>query len=120
MTAVAVCTTLIQAVPAAADIPIEDDPWSDRNWTGQNLRLNRCVAGVALHIGATNLKTKAVEGLTGTDEELEAVLGPGGYSYWGPLGDALRADKEAALDYRDASYARTEKLAELQGPYQKT
>ncbi|MFC8388323.1 polymorphic toxin type 27 domain-containing protein [Streptomyces sp. NPDC057238] len=114
------CTTLIQAVPAAADIPIEDDPWADRNWTGQELRLDRCLAGVALHFGGANVKAKTVELLSGPAEELDAAVGESLWAAFGPIGLAGDADREAALDYRDRSDARTKALDAANEPYRES
>ncbi|WP_228039900.1 Tox-REase-5 domain-containing protein [Streptomyces chromofuscus] len=108
---------LVQASPVAADTAPEEDTGFYRNSVGQNQRLDRCLAGVALHYGGANMKAKAIEGLTGTSEELFAVIGDRGWIGLGPLGQASDADREAGLDYRDGSDARTEELDAANTPY---
>ncbi|MEV7784062.1 polymorphic toxin type 27 domain-containing protein [Streptomyces sp. NPDC088106] len=110
-------TGLIHAMPAAADTVPEEDIGYWRNSIGEDRRLDRCLAGVALHFGGANMKAKAVEGLSGTAEELATVVGGAGWIASGPLGQAGDADSEAALDYRDRSDARTEALSTANKPY---
>ncbi|WTC16439.1 hypothetical protein OH709_11335 [Streptomyces cellulosae] len=117
LTAAAVLTGLIHAMPAAADTVPEEDTGYWRNSIGESWRLDRCLAGVALHFGGAHMKAKAVEGLSGTAEELAMVVGGAGWIKFGPLGQAGDADSEAALDYRDRSDARTEALNEANKPY---
>ncbi|MET9382860.1 Tox-REase-5 domain-containing protein [Streptomyces sp. NPDC002928] len=116
VTAVALFAGLIQTVPASADTA-EEDTGFYRNSVGEAARLDRCLTGVALHYGGANMKAKAVEGLSGSADELRAVVGDVGWIGLGPLGQARDADKEAALDYRDASDARTDALDAANKPY---
>ncbi|WP_371545810.1 polymorphic toxin-type HINT domain-containing protein [Streptomyces sp. NBC_00554] len=117
LTAAAVLMGLVQAAPATADVTPEEDLGFYRNSVGEDQRLDRCLVGVALHYGGANMKAKAIEGLKGSSEELYAVIGDRGWIGLGPLGQASDADKEAGLDYRDASNARTEALDAANTPY---
>ncbi len=117
LTAAAVLMGLVQAAPAAADTTPEEDTGFYRNSVGDSTRLDRCLAGVALHYGGANMKAKAIEGLKGTSEELYAVIGDRGWISLGPLGQASDADRDAGLAYRDASNARTEALDAANTPY---
>ncbi|MGX1477542.1 UNVERIFIED_CONTAM: hypothetical protein RKD50_006350 [Streptomyces canus] len=117
VTAAAVLMGLVQAAPAVADTAPEEDTGYYRNSVGEFTRLDRCLAGVALHYGGANMKAKAIEGLTGTSEQLYAVIGDRGWIGLGPLGQASDADQEAGLAYRDASDARTAALDEANTPY---
>ncbi|MEU9070100.1 polymorphic toxin-type HINT domain-containing protein [Streptomyces sp. NPDC048306] len=108
---------LVQATPAAADTAPEEDTGYIRNSIGEQRRLDRCLTGVALHFGGAEMKAKAVEGLTGTPEELRAIVGDVGWIGSYPLGQARDADGAAALDYRDASKARTEALTAANKPF---
>ncbi|MFE4540045.1 hypothetical protein ACFRKB_34080 [Streptomyces scopuliridis] len=109
-TASAVLLALIQAAPAAADPVPEEDTGYDRNTIGQQRRLDRCLTGVALHVGGPQMKAKAIEGLTGTDQQLRDVVGDIGWIGFGPLGQAADGDEEAGGEYADADRARTEGL----------
>ncbi|MFI5550670.1 hypothetical protein [Streptomyces sp. NPDC051738] len=117
VTAAAVLMGLVQAAPVAADTAPEEDTGYYRNSIGETGRLERCLAGVALHYGGAGMKAKAIEGLSGTAEQLSAVIGDIGWITLGPLGQASDADKEAGLAYRDASNARTEALNVANKPY---
>ncbi|WP_241518559.1 restriction endonuclease fold toxin 5 domain-containing protein [Streptomyces sp. CB03238] len=117
-TAAAVLLGVIQAVPAAADtVPEEDDTTFIRNSVGESRRLDRCIAGVALHVGGPNMKAKAVEGLTGTVEQLRETVGNIGWIGFGPLGQASTADEEAANVFGDTIRARKEGLEAANKPY---
>ncbi|MEU9326269.1 hypothetical protein AB0D91_21035 [Streptomyces canus] len=117
MTAAAVLMGLVQAAPAGADTTPEEDTGYYRNSVGENPRLDRCLAGVALHYGGAKMKAKAIEGLTGTSEQLYAVIGDRGWIGLGPLGQASDADKEAGQAYGTASSARTDALDAANTPY---
>ncbi|WP_320776715.1 hypothetical protein [Streptomyces sp. CRN 30] len=117
VTAAAVLTGLVQATPAAADTTPEEDTGYLRNSIGETTRLDRCLAGVALHFGGANMKAKAIEGLTGTAEELRAIVGDVGWIGLEPLGQARDLDTDAAFAYRDASNARKDALEESNHPY---
>ncbi|MGW1013131.1 polymorphic toxin type 27 domain-containing protein [Streptomyces termitum] len=80
-------------------------------------RLNRCLAGVALHAGGAKMKAKAIEGLTGTDAQLGAVIGDVGWIGFMPLGQAADQDKAAGFAYRDAVAARQALLEDANRPY---
>ncbi|MFD8910685.1 hypothetical protein [Streptomyces sp. NPDC059575] len=108
---------LVSAAPAMGDTNPEEDSGLFRNSIGESRRLDRCLAAVALHYGGANMKAKAVEGLTGTSQELFAVIGDRGWIGFGPLGQAAQADKDAALSYRDTSDDRTEALDASNHPY---
>ncbi|MEW1776098.1 hypothetical protein [Streptomyces sp. NPDC086777] len=116
VTAAAVMAGLVQATPAKAD-STEEDTGYYRSSVGETVRLDRCLAGVALHYGGANMKAKAVEGLSGTAAQLRDVVGDVGWIGFGPLGQAGDTDKEASLDYRDASNARTDALEAANKPY---
>ncbi|MFJ8646176.1 hypothetical protein ACIRNI_08625 [Streptomyces sp. NPDC093546] len=116
-TASAVLLGLIQAVPAAAETVPEEDTGYERNTIGQQRRLDRCLAGVALHVGGPQMKAKAIEGLTGTDQQLRDVVGNIGWIGYGPLGQAKDADEEAGSAYIDAATARTNGLNAANKPY---
>ncbi|MFE2277489.1 polymorphic toxin type 27 domain-containing protein [Streptomyces sp. NPDC059454] len=113
----AVLTTLMHVTPAAADTVPEEDTGYWRNSIGEGRRLDRCLVGVALHFGGANVKTKAVELLSGTAEELHAAVNEPFWDAFGPIGLARDADSEAALDYRDRSDARTKALDAANEPY---
>ncbi|MEV7129764.1 Tox-REase-5 domain-containing protein [Streptomyces sp. NPDC093260] len=115
--AAAVLTSLLSVVPAAADTQEEDQPSLFRNPVGATVREDRCLAGVALHAGGAKMKAKAVEGLSGTADQLRAVVGDVGWIGLGPLGQASDEDHEAALDYRDELAARNSSLEEGNKPY---
>jgi hypothetical protein len=117
VTASAVLIGLVQASPVAADTTPEDDTGYIRNSIGETQRLDRCLAGVALHYGGANMKAKAIEGLTGTAEELRAVVGNVGWISLEPLGQARDADTDASHDYGDTFKARTEALDAANKPY---
>ncbi|MCP3821436.1 hypothetical protein NLX86_26065 [Streptomyces sp. A3M-1-3] len=96
VTASAVLTGLVQAVPAAADTVPEEDTGYDRNTIGQDRRLDRCLTGVALHVGGPLMKAKAIEGLSGTEQQLRDTVGDRGWIGYGPLGQAAKADTRPA------------------------
>ncbi len=120
VTASAVLTSLVQAVPAAADTVPEEDTGLDRNSIGQDQRLDRCLTGVALHVGGPLMKAKAIEGLTGTEQQLRDTVGDRGWIGYGPLGQAADADKEAAGVYSQQDTARTTALDEANKPYRES
>ncbi|WP_232788956.1 hypothetical protein [Streptomyces odonnellii] len=116
-TASAVLLGLIQAPSAAADPVPEEDTGYVRNSIGEKRRLDRCLTGVALHVGGPQMKAKAIEGLTGTDQQLREVVGNIGWIGFGPLGLAGDADEEAGGVYADAARARTNALDAANKPY---
>ncbi|MGW1719027.1 polymorphic toxin type 27 domain-containing protein [Streptomyces sp. NPDC002156] len=125
VTSIAMFAGLIQAVPVAADTP-EEDTGSYRNSVGELARLNRCIAGVAMHSGGPHQKAAAVDGLTGTADQLYravgeigtgTVVGDDGQPQYSLLVEAVRADREAAGDYADAFDARVEALDTANHPY---
>ncbi|MEU7734386.1 hypothetical protein AB0B51_14800 [Streptomyces griseus] len=61
LTAGAVLAGVIQAVPAVADPPAEEDTGVSRNSIGEDPRRDRCLAGVALHVGGPRMKAKAID-----------------------------------------------------------
>ncbi|MGW5002430.1 polymorphic toxin type 27 domain-containing protein [Streptomyces hydrogenans] len=118
VTASAVLTGLIQAPPAtAADTVPEEDTGYIRNSVGEARRLDRCLTGVALHFGGGQLKAKAIEGLTGTDDQLRTVVGDLGWLGYGPLGVARDADEEAGGAYATAVHDRNLALEAANKPY---
>ncbi|MFE6298216.1 hypothetical protein ACFVQF_30240, partial [Streptomyces sp. NPDC057866] len=117
LTASAVLTGLVQAPPAVAETTPEEDTGYIRNSIGEDRRLDRCLTGVALHIGGGQLKAKAIEGLTGTDEQLRTVVGDIGWIGFGPLGQARDADEEAGSAYSTAVRDRNTALETANKPY---
>ncbi|MFB6842938.1 hypothetical protein ACFCY7_38925, partial [Streptomyces sp. NPDC056361] len=120
VTAAAVLTGLIQAAPAAADTTPEEDTGYSRNSIGEARRLDRCLAGVALHVGGPRMKAKAVEGLAGTEAQLRETVGDTAWLAYGPLGVEARADKEAAGLYFDEVRNRVTALDEANKPYRES
>ncbi|MFF1512160.1 hypothetical protein ACFVYX_32820, partial [Streptomyces sp. NPDC058326] len=80
-------------------------------------RLNRCLAGVALHAGGAKTKAIAIQGLTGGNAQLEAVIGDRGWIGFMPLGQASDQDREAGYAYMDAAAAREAILEDANRPY---
>ncbi|WP_233448121.1 Tox-REase-5 domain-containing protein [Streptomyces venezuelae] len=80
-------------------------------------RLNRCLAGVALHVGGAKMKAKAIEGLSGTNDQLDATVGDVGWIGAMPLGEASDQDREAGYAYMDAVAAREALLEDANRPY---
>lgn len=80
-------------------------------------RLNQCLAGVALHAGGAKMKAKAIEGLTGTDEQLDAVIGDVGWIGFMPLGQARDQDEKDGYAFQDAMAAREALLEDANRPY---
>ncbi|MGW6393357.1 polymorphic toxin type 27 domain-containing protein [Streptomyces sp. NPDC055103] len=117
VTAAAVLAGVIQAAPAYADPVPEVDDGLYRNSIGEQRRLDRCLTGVALHIGGPAMKAKAIEGLTGTDEQLREVVSHVGWIFYGPLGLADDADDEEAQASYTASAKRVEELNAANYPY---
>lgn len=117
VTAAAVLAGAIQAIPAFAEPLPEEDTGLTRNTIGQDVRRDRCITGVALHVGGPALKAKAIEGLTGTEEQLRENVGDFGWIGASPLGLASDVDKEAAGAHIDASAKRTEELNAANKPY---
>ncbi|MFD5537611.1 hypothetical protein ACFWIJ_07090, partial [Streptomyces sp. NPDC127079] len=105
----AVLTGLVYAAPARADDPPPQDPDTGllRISLGQQPRVDRCIAGTALHIGGPALKSAAAKALNGTDADLATAL-DGVLWGTGTLGDALSKDKTAVTDYLNKSRARKE------------
>ncbi|MFF6887683.1 polymorphic toxin type 27 domain-containing protein [Streptomyces sp. NPDC012421] len=117
VTASAVLTGLVQAPPAVAETTPEVDDGLYRNSIGEDRRLDRCLTGVALHFGGGQMKAKAIEGLTGTEEQLRTVVGDLGWIGYGPLGQARDADEEAGGAYATAVYDRNMALEAANKPY---
>ncbi|MFC9704149.1 polymorphic toxin type 27 domain-containing protein [Streptomyces sp. NPDC056943] len=118
LTASAVLTGFIQASPvAAADPAPEVDDGLYRNSIGSGRRLDRCIAAVALHVGGPLLKAKAIEGLTGTEEQLNGVVNAPEWWNPSPLNVASKADQEAAGVYSDMAWARQDALTAANHPY---
>jgi len=107
LAASALLTGLVHAVPARADGPAAEDPDAGRIRIslGEDTRINRCIAGVALHIGGPALKTAAAKALNGTEADLTAAL-EGARSGLGTLGDARGKDHDAVIAYLDQSRDR--------------
>ncbi|MFE4615860.1 polymorphic toxin type 27 domain-containing protein [Streptomyces sp. NPDC056747] len=121
LTASAVLTGFIQASPvAAADPAPEVDDGLYRNSIGSNRRLDRCFAAVALHVGGPLLKAKAIEGLTGTEEQLNGIVHAPEWWNPSPLNVASKADQEAAGVYSDMAWARQDALTAANEPYAKS
>ncbi|MFE7546604.1 hypothetical protein, partial [Streptomyces gardneri] len=80
-------------------------------------RLNRCLAGVALHAGGAKTKAMAIDGLTGGNAQLQAVIGEPGWIGYMPLGQANAQDRTAAYEYVDAIAARRALLEDANRPY---
>lgn len=118
LTASAVLMGTLQAVPAAAAAePEQDDLTQYRNTIGSARRLDRCIGAVALHVGGPQVKTKAIEGLAGTEEQLNGIVqGP---EWWleSQLSVASKADQEAAGVYSDMAWARQDALNTSNYPY---
>ncbi|MFD6331631.1 hypothetical protein ACFWGI_18910, partial [Streptomyces niveus] len=106
LAASSVLSTLISSVPASATIRVadEEDTGLYRSSIGEEPRLLRCTAGVALHIGGPALKAKAIEGLKGTNARLAAIVGSP--SHWNELSSAADGDKELSDQYLERSDAR--------------
>lgn len=117
VTAAAILAGLIQAAPAAAETAPEEDTGLSRNSIGESRRLDRCLTGVALHIGGPQMKAKAIEGLTGTEQQLREIVGHIGWIGYGPLGLAADADEEAGGAYADTAKERTAGLDAANKPY---
>lgn len=117
LTAAAVLAGVIQAVPATADPAAEEDTGTSRNSIGEDPRRDRCLAGVALHVGGPRMKAKAIEALTGTDEQLREAIGDIGWIGYGPMGMEGIADEEDGRAYREASDRRRTELNEANKPY---
>ncbi|MFB6525558.1 hypothetical protein [Streptomyces sp. NPDC056399] len=121
MTASAVLVGLIQSSPvAAATEPEQDDLTQYRNSIGSDRRLDRCKGAQALRIGGPLLKAKAIEGLAGTEAELDHVLG-GDLDWWldSPLDVAADADEDAGGVYANAVRDRDEALSAANQVYAK-
>ncbi|MER5747169.1 polymorphic toxin type 27 domain-containing protein [Streptomyces sp. NPDC002225] len=80
-------------------------------------RLNQCLAGVALHAGGAKMKAKAIEGLNGTNEQLDAIIGDVGWIGFMPLGQARDQDEKASYAFKDAMAAREALLEDANRPY---
>ncbi|MFD6529361.1 polymorphic toxin type 27 domain-containing protein [Streptomyces sp. NPDC060184] len=80
-------------------------------------RLDRCIAGVALHAGGPEMKAEAITALSGTDAELRAAVGDIGWIGVGPLGQARERDVQVSNDYGDAVAARSDALERANRPY---
>ncbi|MEU8630356.1 hypothetical protein, partial [Streptomyces sp. NPDC048669] len=80
-------------------------------------RLDRCIAGVALHAGGPEMKSEAITSLSGTNAELREAVGDIDWIYLGPLGQARERDIQASNDYADAVAARSDTLEQANRPY---
>ncbi|MFE6066093.1 hypothetical protein [Streptomyces sp. NPDC056525] len=121
LTASAVLVGAIQASPvAAADTEPEQDTGFGRNSIGEDRRLDRCLTGVALHVGGPLMKAKAIEGLTGTETRLRETIGDIGWIGFGPLGVARDADEDAAGVYSDLVGARRTALDDANKVYRES
>ncbi|WP_051804821.1 polymorphic toxin type 27 domain-containing protein [Streptomyces griseus] len=80
-------------------------------------RLDRCLAGFALHAGGATMKSKAIEALTGTNGQLHDIVGERGLIDLMPLGDARLQDRQDAYAYRDAAAVRSGALEDANRPY---
>ncbi|MFB6843016.1 hypothetical protein, partial [Streptomyces sp. NPDC056361] len=80
-------------------------------------RLNRCLAGVALHAGGAKTKAVAIQGLSGTNDDLASVIGDPAWIGFMPLGQANTQDKEAGYAYLDAFAAQKAMLEDANRPY---
>ncbi|MFD3571833.1 polymorphic toxin type 27 domain-containing protein, partial [Streptomyces sp. NPDC058667] len=80
-------------------------------------RLERCITGVALHAGGARTKAVAIDGLTGNNAQLHAVVGDLSWLQLMPLGQATSQDKKAAYEYVDAIAARKAILEDANRPY---
>ncbi|MEU0587543.1 hypothetical protein [Streptomyces sp. NPDC006132] len=98
------------ATPARADDPPADDPDAGkfRISLGVDARMNRCVAGTALHIGGPALKAAAAKALNSTDIQLATAL-EGHQLGLGTLGDARSKDNDGVIDYLDQSHKRKQR-----------
>ncbi|MCX5261007.1 hypothetical protein OOK27_43860 [Streptomyces canus] len=119
--ACAVLTGLVYAVPARADEPVPEDPDAGniRISVGATDRLNRCVAGVALHVGGPAMKSAASKALNGTNAELATAL-DGVHLGLGTLGDARRTDHDGVIRYLDDSDAREKRWEAANRVYAET
>lgn len=106
----------VSATPRTAD---EQDTGLYRNSIGQQFRLDRCTAGFALHIGGPAMKAKAVEGLTGTDAQLQAVIGTPANLY-AQMGDAMVTDRDSVSGYLENSRKRKADLEAANKVYAQT
>ncbi|MFD4317668.1 hypothetical protein [Streptomyces sp. NPDC058548] len=80
-------------------------------------RLERCLAGVALHAGGARTKAVAIQGLSGTNAQLHEVIGDLSWLQLMALGQATSQDKAAAYQYADAIAARKAVLEDANRPY---
>ncbi|MEU0670215.1 hypothetical protein ABZ508_32980 [Streptomyces lavendulocolor] len=97
-TASAVFVGLVHAVPVSAvEVPPDNEPPYRPISLGEQARLDRCSAGVALHVGGPGLKKVAAKALTGPPEELAVATDPVG-TMW-PLSQAMVKDR----DYPESS-----------------
>ncbi|MFI6857789.1 hypothetical protein [Streptomyces sp. NPDC050416] len=106
----------VSAAPRAADEP---DTGLYRNSVGEQPRLDRCTAGFSLHIGGPAMKAKAIEGLTGTDAQLHAVIGTPA-DFYAQMGDAMVTDRDSASGYLDNSRKRKSDLEAANKVYAQT
>ncbi|MEU8545045.1 polymorphic toxin type 27 domain-containing protein [Streptomyces sp. NPDC048717] len=117
LTASAVLMGLVHAAPAAADTTPPEDTGFIRNSIGEKRRLDRCIAGAAMHAGGPLVKAKAIEGLAGTEETLRTVVGNTDFMDLDPLGTAKRDDQAAGLTYSNSVSARRSALEKANEPY---
>ncbi|MFD4508427.1 hypothetical protein [Streptomyces sp. NPDC058457] len=102
--------------PRAAD---EQDTGFYRNSIGEQARLDRCTAGFALHAGGPTMKAKAIEGLTGTDGQLHAVIGTPADNY-AQMGAAMVTDRDSVSTYLERSRKRKSDLEAANKVYAQT
>ncbi|MEV5429796.1 hypothetical protein [Streptomyces sp. NPDC052701] len=121
MAASAVLTGLVYAVPARADEPVPEDPdaGSPRISIGATDRINRCMAGVALHVGGPAMKAAAAKALNGTTAELATAL-DGVHLGMGTLGDARSKDNDGVIQYLRDSQDRKERWETANKVYAQT
>ncbi|MFI6931015.1 hypothetical protein [Streptomyces sp. NPDC050287] len=115
--AVSVLTGLTYAVPAQAADPLPDNGKGARITFGQGARADRCEAGYALHIGGSALKSATAKALNGGDAELAAALFRKDNIYPSLLDDALRADRQSAVTYVQASADRKQRWEASNRPF---
>ncbi|MFD8572704.1 hypothetical protein [Streptomyces sp. NPDC059639] len=108
---------LVQAPVATAATGADEDTGYYRNSIGESARLDRCLAGVALHYGGAKMKGKAVEGLSGSTADLHTVIGDVGWITMGPLGQASDADEEDRHAYGTTLKDRADTLEAGNKPY---
>ncbi|MEU9415279.1 hypothetical protein [Streptomyces sp. NPDC048272] len=106
-TSAALLAALISAAPAlAVEVPPDTDPPYQPISLGVQGRFDRCIAGVALHVGGPEMKKVAAKALTGTPDELRTAVNTTG-TY--PLWFAMLADRDSFEGSPVASAERLER-----------